>query len=234
MKKILVLSGGGSRISYLAGVLDRLSIEPDMILGSSAGALIGYAYSQGRSMKEIKKVLKKVNVFNANKTLREQLSIDLPLKIPVYAQVTKFDILGKYSTQLIDTSNIQEFVTSAYIPFITNYSYMAFEDKFLMDGGAVSNLPVPALLSVAKPDDSITIVTTQKINSFSIETKHELNKSFMGISKGNNKILEDLDIIKHVGLHARIISPSEELPSSWRNSKRIVDNNFKLGGTSVL
>jgi NTE family protein len=57
-KVILVLSGGGARGSAHIGVikvLEELHVEPDMIVGTSMGSIIGGLYAAGWSVEEIEK-----------------------------------------------------------------------------------------------------------------------------------------------------------------------------------
>jgi NTE family protein len=57
-KVVLVLSGGGARGSAHIGVikeLEKLHVEPDMIVGTSMGSIIGGLYAAGWSVEEIEK-----------------------------------------------------------------------------------------------------------------------------------------------------------------------------------
>ncbi|HJQ98193.1 MAG TPA: patatin-like phospholipase family protein [Candidatus Polarisedimenticolaceae bacterium] len=57
-KVVLVLSGGGARGSAHIGVikvLEELHVEPDMIVGTSMGSIIGGLYAAGWSVEEIEK-----------------------------------------------------------------------------------------------------------------------------------------------------------------------------------
>jgi NTE family protein len=66
MKLGLVLSGGGARGIAHIGVLKALEefeIKPDMISGTSSGAIIGAFYAAGFSIPEITDVIKTNKVF---------------------------------------------------------------------------------------------------------------------------------------------------------------------------
>jgi predicted acylesterase/phospholipase RssA len=57
-KVVLVLSGGGARGAAHIGVikvLEELHVEPDMIVGTSMGSIIGGLYAAGWSVEEIEK-----------------------------------------------------------------------------------------------------------------------------------------------------------------------------------
>ncbi|HEV8600088.1 MAG TPA: patatin-like phospholipase family protein [Gemmatimonadales bacterium] len=65
----LVLSGGGSKGYAHIGVLqvlDSLGIRPDLVVGTSIGALVGALYAGGRSAREIDSLTRGLDPFNNN------------------------------------------------------------------------------------------------------------------------------------------------------------------------
>lgn len=154
----LVLSGGGARGLAHLGVLKALNeagIYPDVLSGSSAGALAAVLYSDGHKPDEILKMF-------TNKKIVDFVNITLPkrgllkitglenllrtnlkaktfeeLKIPVYVSATN------YNTGYIEYFNsgtlIDKLIASASIPILFNPTLIG---KYVyMDGGILDNLP---------------------------------------------------------------------------------------------
>lgn len=233
MKKILVLSGGGSKISYLAGVISQLDFVPDLIIGSSAGAIIGLAYSKGINMLEAKEEFKKINLFNAYKVMRSTLLTDSKPVIEIIAQVSLIDNKGIYSTQFY--SHPYDIMLSANHPLITKWKYMKYPEGCYLDGGAVSNLPIAAIFRYASKDDELYLVTTQKIKRFNVSNRLQAFTTYSTLNKSSNKILEDLDLLYKSQYNIkRIIEPNKKLAPVWYNSTKVVNNNFKIGKESCL
>jgi len=84
----LALSGGGARGLSQIGVLKALienEIEPDIIVGTSMGGIVGGLYSAGYSVSQLEEIALKTNwddllTFN-NRDLRKDLFIDQKLKL---------------------------------------------------------------------------------------------------------------------------------------------------------
>ena len=87
-KTVLVLSGGGARGFAHIGLLkelDSAGIKPDLIIGTSMGAIIGAAYATGYSGNDIDSIVKMVdlaNLFN-NNVKREFVPISHKEEIPI-------------------------------------------------------------------------------------------------------------------------------------------------------
>ncbi len=94
----LVLSGGAAKGLAHLGVLEQLEeigIHPDIIVGTSMGAIIGGAYSEGMSVEEIKEA---VNIF------------------------TKEDQFSKAKLSLLDKNVLGLYDSRVIIGFIKRYS----------------------------------------------------------------------------------------------------------------
>lgn len=163
VKTGIVFSGGGARGIAHAGVLKALEengIFPEMISGSSMGAIIGAFYAEGLGPKAILEIVKKPRLYKAiqfglpidgltdlsylKKMLQSNLKEDSfeALQRKLYVCVTnlhsgKFEIIesGKLSTVVL---------ASCAIPVIFKPVKMG-EDVYV-DGGVLNNLPVEPLL----------------------------------------------------------------------------------------
>ena len=81
-KVALVLSGGGARgISQIPIIkeLEKRGIYPDIVTGTSIGALIGALYAAGYSGDEIEQIVKSENLADIIFNLKsEEKNLDLP------------------------------------------------------------------------------------------------------------------------------------------------------------
>lgn len=158
----IALSGGGIRgISHL-GVLKALGevgIIPAKISGTSAGAIVGAMFCQGYEPEEILKIIVETNYF---KFMRPAISwngilkmvsigdlyrLYLPhddfaqLKIPLAVAAT--DIQKGKVVYFDEGELIMPIMASSSIPGM--FEPILIEDKFLVDGGILNNLPVEPL-----------------------------------------------------------------------------------------
>jgi len=158
----IALSGGGARGAAHIGVLQALNeneIYPNMISGSSAGALIGALYCSGYSPKEILELSKehsflkifKIGFINKGLTeltyLRDFLEVNLKsktfenLKIPLKIGVTNINT-GEF--ELKDSGDlISTILASCAIPII--FKPIKLNKDVYIDGGVTNNLPIESL-----------------------------------------------------------------------------------------
>ena len=159
----LVLSGGGAKGFAHIGVLKALNekgIYPDIISGTSAGALVGALYADGYSPDEIMKIF-------AGRDLYGLISIVLPrtglfkmkdllallkkhlrarriesLKIKTFICTTNFST-GRVR-YFYEGPIIKPLVASASIPVL--FQPILINEDLYVDGGLFSNLPVEPLI----------------------------------------------------------------------------------------
>lgn len=161
----LVLSGGAARGVAHIGVLEVLEKEGipiDMIAGTSAGALIGALYAQGRSVNEIKNLaidlgskrfalltdlaLLKSGLIKGrkiNQVLRSTIgNIDFrDLRIPFACVATDID---SGEEVVIKQGLVREGVrASGSIPVV--FTVAKWRGRYLVDGGLVNPVPVSVL-----------------------------------------------------------------------------------------
>lgn len=153
-----VLSGGGAKGFAHAGAikaLEEFGLKPDVISGTSAGAVVGALYSSGKSPEEI------MNVF-LEKSASDFLSISIPksglfktddfikflkknithkhlqnLPIPLYVTATNFD-KGK-SVAFKSGELAPRIMASCCIPIVFNL--LKIKNTHYADGGIFKNLP---------------------------------------------------------------------------------------------
>ncbi|TYB31448.1 MAG: patatin-like phospholipase family protein [Candidatus Mcinerneyibacterium aminivorans] len=190
MNKIaLVLSGGGAKGFAHIGVLKALEehdISPDIIVGTSMGAIIGGFYSSGVSLKDIEEIAStfdwkefaKILVLPTSETgiIKGDKIVKFFRNIIGYTKIE--DLSTKFSAVAFDLKNNCETIidggdlvsalrASMAIPMI--FSPFIYKGRVLFDGGLINPLPI----DVAKEYNPNTIIAVnvmkKKIKNFSRE-----------------------------------------------------------------
>jgi NTE family protein len=136
MKWALVLSGGGALgLAHLGviKVLDREGFYPDLIAGTSMGAVIGALWANGSSIKEMETIARDFNIqdFQEGITFKET-------KIPFYCNAV--DLLQGNEIVIHDGSlSDGVYASMAYPGF---FSPLERPDSLLCDGSVINNYPV--------------------------------------------------------------------------------------------
>ncbi len=154
-----VLSGGGARGYAHLGFIQALNeaeIYPDVISGTSAGAIIGAFYADGYSPKEILKfmnvssrldfmrpALPREGLLQINgiiKILKKNLRATTfkELKIPLY--VTATDMNNGKPEYFSEGDLLEPIIASASIPVL--FQPVKINNISYVDGGVLDNLPV--------------------------------------------------------------------------------------------
>jgi NTE family protein len=155
----LVLSGGGARGFAHLGVIQALNdagIYPDVISGTSAGAIVGVMYADGYSPKEI------LNLMNSGSRLdfmrpalpREGLlqiggvlkilktclraKTFMELKVPLFICAT--DLNNGKSVYFSEGNLLDPVIASASIPVL--FQPVIINNTYYVDGGVLDNLPI--------------------------------------------------------------------------------------------
>ncbi len=180
----IALSGGGARgISHL-GVLKALGengIKPNVISGTSAGAIIGGFYSAGFTPDEILKIIIKTNMLSIFKpafswkgllsmdSLEKILRNNLPptfeeLDIPLIVSAT--DIEAGKITYFDRGELYKAILASSCLPVLFNP--IEIDTVKYIDGGILNNLPVEPLQKKVETIISVGCnpIGTKQINSF--------------------------------------------------------------------
>lgn len=160
MKKIgLTLSGGGARgLGHLGVIkaLEEVGVTPDIISGTSAGALIGAFYSAGYSTDAIIKITKKTDFFSIKHILFGKAGI---LNMNAFESLIEEHIPGNdftflkktlfvAATDIVNGETVyfstgplsKAVMASACIPMV--YEPIKHNDTYFLDGGLMDNFPV--------------------------------------------------------------------------------------------
>ncbi|MGQ8336059.1 patatin-like phospholipase family protein [Sunxiuqinia sp. A32] len=162
----LSLSGGGARGIAHIGVLAALNkhgIDPDVISGTSMGALVGVFYAAGVSPSEILEMVKEesfhkiigwafpsnglLDMKKVHKMMVDKIGEDdfKSLKKPYFCAVSN---LNTGRVEIISEGKLFQFVlASASIPII--FEPQTINGQTYVDGGLLNNLPVEPLLDHA-------------------------------------------------------------------------------------
>jgi NTE family protein len=160
----LVLSGGGTRGFAHLGVmaaLRELGIEPGIISGVSAGAIVGAFMAAGRSPEEVLEIFKKGWFFQYTKIqlpvdgllkldgVKEIIDKEIPVKrieelpIPLIICVSN---LNKGLVEYRDKGPLSETVlASSSIPVL--FSPVKLDRDLFVDGGLLNNIPYEPIVN---------------------------------------------------------------------------------------
>jgi len=155
----LALSGGGARGFAHLGVLQALNeagIHPDVLSGSSAGALAGVLYCDGYSPGEALRIMKTSSRLNymrptyprdgllqisgIKKILETHLRAKTfeELKIPLFVAAT--DLNNGKPFYFSSGELLEPVIASASIPVL--FKPVIINKKYYVDGGVMDNLPI--------------------------------------------------------------------------------------------
>ncbi len=162
-----VLSGGGARGFAHLGFLQALNeagIFPDVIAGTSAGALAGVLYADGFTPKEILKITNTGSRFDLLRpTLPREGLLQISgivkmlkthlrattfseLKIPLYVAAT--DINNAKVVYFSEGNLIETVIASSSIPVL--FPPVKLGEFHYVDGGVLDNLPVRAIEDICR------------------------------------------------------------------------------------
>ncbi len=181
----IVLSGGGARGLAHVGVLKALEehgIFPDVVAGSSMGAIIGALYASGKSFDEMMGLIGQVRSYKIIRVglplggitdltyLKKLVKQNIPqdtfesLKKPLYVCVSNLNS-GNY--EFFNGGKLSSaIIASAAIPLI--FKPVKINDQSYIDGGVLNNLPVEAIRDICdvvigvnvNPNTSVSNVST--------------------------------------------------------------------------
>jgi NTE family protein len=154
----IALSGGGARGIAHIGVLaalEKYGIKPQIVSGTSMGAIVGVLYAAGISPEESLEIIKSksfskvakwhlphgglINMERVDKVLKEKIGKDnfSALKLPFHCSVTNLNSgLAEIKTK---GKLIQWVLASASIPVV--FEPQIIDGQTYVDGGLLNNLP---------------------------------------------------------------------------------------------
>jgi NTE family protein len=163
----IVLSGGGTRGFAHIGVLKALNdagIYPDVISGTSAGALVGVLYADGFVPEEIFKMMNSssrlhyirptvpreglLQISGIETILKENLRAQKfeDLKIPLY--VTATDLNNGKAVYFSSGELLRTVIASASVPVL--FKPVIINDICYVDGGVLDNMPIKPIEGICK------------------------------------------------------------------------------------
>ncbi|WP_434036750.1 patatin-like phospholipase family protein [Formosa sp. 4Alg 33] len=192
----LALSGGGYRGVAHIGVLkamDELSIKPDYISGTSAGAIVGSLYAAGHHWQDILDFFIKIDLFSfQNFTLRKagffdgnKVGMQLgaffkedsfeSLDIPMFIAAT--DLLEGKTRYFSQGKIITPIVASSSVPGM--FTPIEYNGYVLCDGGVTDNFPIRPLQIYCDTIIGVYLNSFSKITKENLKTtKAVVNRSY--------------------------------------------------------
>jgi len=159
----LVLSGGGVRGIAHIGVIKALSehgIEPDLVSGTSAGAVVGALYCNGFSPEQMMEFFKQIPLFHINKfafskpgfidtdkfyfDFKKYIGHDDFSKLKKKLFVTTVDMCEGVLKVFESGQLIKPLLASSAFPGL--FSPVDIDQKLYSDGGILDNFPTAPLL----------------------------------------------------------------------------------------
>jgi len=235
----IAFGGGGAKGFAHVGILkvfEKYGIKPDFIAGTSVGSIIGATYALGYSADEIiargasftKKFSKFKNFNLFSESIIKDKNINKAIKDLVGEESTFKDLKIPYIATAVDLESGNEITikegklwevarASSAIPFI--FTPFFVNEKYLVDGGLLNNVPVDHLREQGNLDLIIGIelggMTSRQYISGMVWEKHyrkpktfEMGPSFLTKWKLNMNLLahiflRSLDIMREVSQKAR-------------------------------
>ncbi len=198
-KFALVLSGGGARgISHVAILkeLDRRGIVPDMILGTSMGALVGAFYASGWSGEEIEKLLLSTDLMDLIIRLdneAEDVFIEGNLELKSNIIVTGFGknglgasngllndqaLSGFIRKHLVKVLEVDDF-DKLSIPFRAIGTDIVNSKEIVFSSGSLykamrSSMSLPMVFSPVKLDDNVYVMDGGMVNNLPVNIARDM------------------------------------------------------------
>lgn len=199
----IALSGGGTRGMVHVGALMALEehdIYPEVISGTSAGAVIGALYAYGYSPEEISRMAHKQSLFRLfgirfpqkgfvrHSFLRRQLVKYIPensfesLKYPLFITVAN---LNSGMPEVKREGPLVDFViASSSIPVL--FEPIRIKDELYVDGGLMNNLPASVLKGVSDFIIGVSLVPQLPAQDSNLRTMVDIANRCFNLSVLNN------------------------------------------------
>jgi NTE family protein len=208
----IALGGGGARGFAHLGVLKALEekdIVPDIIAGTSAGAIVGALIADGKTPDEIYGLLKDRGFFNFSrisipkngmlkldglkKELEKHISVDdiSELEIPLIVAATNMNT-GK--VDFFDKGPIGDIVlASSSIPVL--FSPVEIDGNLYNDGGVMMNVPVEALKDKCKHIIAVNVSPVRETKKLNNLINMSIRTFQLSINSNVRDCTEDCDIM---------------------------------------
>ncbi len=238
----LVLSGGGARGAAHVGVLKVLEsygIKPAFIVGTSAGSIVGAAYSTGISPDEMLEIftkeektffklshLRSFSERTMTQIMRSIFTKYLPFnelentKIPLYINATD---VKRCERCIFSTGDLIELVlASSAIPFL--FDPISYEDYILVDGGVIDNFCVDVARMINKNDfqGELKIVISDVSAATDMTSRMNTSHFLLNLSQ------EFVDTVKLVGKEVYPVRDEKDVLSIINNLLYILARRGEL------
>lgn len=237
----LVLSGGGTRgfahLGVIAALFDK-GIKPDVISGTSAGAIAGAFIAAGKSPHQILETFKKGSFFNFTKLqiprdglmkldgLKEIIQKEIQVKnieeldIPFYLAISN---LNTGTIEYRNTGLLGETVlASSSIPIL--FAPVKMDGNLFVDGGLLDNIPVEPIKHVC---EQIIVSNISPINPI------EKIKNLIEIATRTFYMSVNVNM-KEVRKYATIYIEPEGIDTYEVLSRTHADELYELGYNSTI
>ncbi|MFQ6724346.1 MAG: patatin-like phospholipase family protein [Clostridia bacterium] len=256
MKKLALVLGGGATKGYahigVLKVLEYNGIKPDLIVGTSMGAIIGGLYACGKACKHLNDISKKLNkrklmdfnLFNffcktgilTGKKLKNVLNTEIgnithdQTKIPFVATAT--DIVKGKLVVLKQGKLVDNLLASSAIPGV--FPLVKKDEQLLCDGGVLNNVPSDIARKLKK---DYIILSIDVIGDYSKQVESSKIK-IMGLTINAITLMQS-EITKLKGnnsdLHIKISQPDvnqmsfslQDISKSIQYGEKAMQKNIK-------
>lgn len=242
MKHVHIYSGGGLRLAFMLRLMQRhmeqYGLRPALIVGSSAGALLGALMAAGTTPSQIEHVLARIaqinprNITRVLRELLEQYITKIPTT-PIVIQCASLNtghlvrIDGQQCISMRDYHNL--LASSCNIPLIMGnpgeVRTAHGEYDSLSDGGIYDHLPIAAALPHIRQGDKVTAVLTAQAPAHSYP-RHRLARQARQIRLiWAARPLEGLRLLP---ADSEIYRPASPLPAPWRWGGKVIARHMDI------
>lgn len=229
----LALSGGGMRgVGHIAVLkaLEEYGLHPDIISGTSAGAIVGAFYAAGKTPDEMLDIVRTSNFFSRSAFRLSRNGIFSPafllslfqthlgendfdiLKIPLYATATE---ITQGKTEYFSSGRLFEaLLATSAVPFI--FPPVILNEKFYVDGGVLNNLPTEII------QDQCDFLIGSHVNAMAPEAS---NKISLGI---------EFDRILHLAISGSVYTKSSTCDLFFNPPEMLRYSLFKKAGLEEM
>lgn len=243
-KKVALVLGGGAALGFahigVLKVLENNHIPVDMVIGTSMGALVGAAYCSGVSIADMNKYASKfktLNFFDVNfnrsglfsgKGVMKVINKFLPDENIESLNKTFACVACDLVTEkeyVFKTGNIRDAVrASLSIPGI--FVPMCIEDKILVDGGILNNLPE----DVAMEMGADVIISVDVLSKYHLRSKPK--NVFETLMYSINAQTKEVQKLKSFNSDI-LLQPDTSHLSQMRFGEQIVKKAISVGITEA-
>jgi len=202
-RTVLVLSGGGARGIAHIGVLqamDESGIKPDLVIGTSFGALIGALYSAGYSGEMLEELLSTTDFsqFTSNEAPRYTMPISNKEKLPLGVASLRFQKgeVPLYNTQVLKGQMIYSTLSPILLPITA-----AAKNNF-------DSLPIPLRIVTTDLVSGQTIVFSKGDLLEAVKASSAIPVAFSPVGK-DGMLLVDGGLVANIPIIDSLINDSD-------------------------